>query len=175
MARSPEAREKRLALFPCSSATLPLLPCSPKAKLRELARQEECLVPIRLDLEHEGRKCNDTFTWNLHGEGRRTCDAAVGAVLSLGSRIDRPLTFAHLRSVYETTLNRDAHHPSALCDSPLRGPPPADRILSQRHRHLDQRADQTIPRSGRIAPSHALHEFLLGNFGRSSRRVAHHR
>ena len=39
-----------------------------KKQLREVAQVEECLIPIRLDLEYDGRKVNDTFTWNLNGE-----------------------------------------------------------------------------------------------------------
>ena len=38
-----------------------------KKQLREIAQVEECLIPIRLDIEHDGRKLNDTFTWNLNG------------------------------------------------------------------------------------------------------------
>lgn len=38
-----------------------------KKQLREISQVEECLIPIRLDLEHDGRKINDTFTWNLNG------------------------------------------------------------------------------------------------------------
>lgn len=37
-----------------------------KKQLKNVAKQEEILIPIRLDLEHEGRKCSDTFTWNLN-------------------------------------------------------------------------------------------------------------
>ncbi|CEI89611.1 hypothetical protein G6F70_006340 [Rhizopus microsporus] len=34
--------------------------------LKEQADKEECLVPIRIDLEIEGYKLRDTFTWNLN-------------------------------------------------------------------------------------------------------------
>lgn len=34
----------------------------------ENAAQNELLVPIRLDMEIEGQKLRDTFTWNKHGE-----------------------------------------------------------------------------------------------------------
>ncbi|KAK9899160.1 SNF5-domain-containing protein [Cystobasidium minutum MCA 4210] len=37
-----------------------------KKQLRNISKVDECLIPIRLDLEHEGRKCSDTFTWNLN-------------------------------------------------------------------------------------------------------------
>lgn len=33
----------------------------------ENAAQKECLVPIRLDMELEGQKLRDTFTWNKNG------------------------------------------------------------------------------------------------------------
>lgn len=32
------------------------------------AGQQEVLVPIRLDMELEGQKLRDTFTWNKHGQ-----------------------------------------------------------------------------------------------------------
>ena len=34
----------------------------------ENASQVELLVPIRLDMEIEGQKLRDTFTWNKNGE-----------------------------------------------------------------------------------------------------------
>jgi SWI/SNF-related matrix-associated actin-dependent regulator of chromatin subfamily B protein 1 len=34
----------------------------------ENAQQSEDLVPIRLDMEIEGQKLRDTFTWNKNGE-----------------------------------------------------------------------------------------------------------
>lgn len=33
----------------------------------ENASQQEMLVPIRLDMEIEGQKLRDTFTWNKNG------------------------------------------------------------------------------------------------------------
>jgi hypothetical protein len=36
--------------------------------LEEQAKKEDTLVPIRIELEHEGYKLRDTFTWNLHGK-----------------------------------------------------------------------------------------------------------
>jgi len=38
----------------------------PSANL-ENAAQQEMLVPIRLDMEIEGQKLRDTFTWNKNG------------------------------------------------------------------------------------------------------------
>lgn len=35
--------------------------------LKEQSVKEEVLVPIRIELEHEGYKLRDTFTWNLNG------------------------------------------------------------------------------------------------------------
>ncbi len=35
----------------------------------ENSSQPEVLVPIRLDMEVEGQKLRDTFTWNKNGEG----------------------------------------------------------------------------------------------------------
>lgn len=34
----------------------------------ENANQPELLVPIRLDMEIEGQKLRDTFTWNKNGQ-----------------------------------------------------------------------------------------------------------
>lgn len=36
--------------------------------LYEAADQLEVLVPIRLDIDIEGQKLRDTFTWNKNGE-----------------------------------------------------------------------------------------------------------
>lgn len=36
----------------------------------ENASQPEVLVPIRLDMEVEGQKLRDTFTWNKNGSSR---------------------------------------------------------------------------------------------------------
>lgn len=37
------------------------------AVIHENAAQLEALVPIRLDMEIEGQKLRDTFTWNMNG------------------------------------------------------------------------------------------------------------
>ena len=37
------------------------------AALYEAAVQPEVLVPIRLDIDIEGQKLRDTFTWNKNG------------------------------------------------------------------------------------------------------------
>lgn len=36
--------------------------------IHENATQTEVLVPVRLDMEIEGHKLRDTFTWNKNGE-----------------------------------------------------------------------------------------------------------
>jgi SNF5 / SMARCB1 / INI1 len=38
---------------------------------REQNQKEERLVPIRIDLEAEGYRLSDTFTWNLNGNMKR--------------------------------------------------------------------------------------------------------
>lgn len=40
---------------------------SPKA-MYEAAAMPEVLVPIRLDIDIDGQKLRDTFTWNKNGE-----------------------------------------------------------------------------------------------------------
>jgi len=37
------------------------------AAIHENANQPEILVPIRLDMEYEGQKLRDCFTWNKNG------------------------------------------------------------------------------------------------------------
>ncbi|CAG09649.1 unnamed protein product, partial [Tetraodon nigroviridis] len=41
------------------------------AVIHENASQSEVLVPIRLDMEIEGQKLRDAFTWNMNGSGTR--------------------------------------------------------------------------------------------------------
>lgn len=36
--------------------------------VHKAASQPEVLVPIRLDIDIEGQKLRDTFTWNKNGE-----------------------------------------------------------------------------------------------------------
>lgn len=36
--------------------------------MNEQANKEETLVPIRLDVENDGYKIRDTFTWNINGK-----------------------------------------------------------------------------------------------------------
>lgn len=38
------------------------------AGVHENSNQPELLVPIRLDMEIEGQKLRDTFTWNRNGK-----------------------------------------------------------------------------------------------------------
>lgn len=38
--------------------------------LYETAAQPEVLVPIRLDIDIEGQKLRDTFTWNKNGKNQ---------------------------------------------------------------------------------------------------------
>lgn len=38
------------------------------AVIHENAAQSEALVPVRLDMEIDGQKLRDTFTWNLNGK-----------------------------------------------------------------------------------------------------------
>ncbi|KAG1469085.1 hypothetical protein G6F56_003463 [Rhizopus delemar] len=40
--------------------------CVSTEATKEQAEKEECLVPIRIDLEIDGYKLRDTFTWNLN-------------------------------------------------------------------------------------------------------------
>jgi hypothetical protein len=36
-------------------------------QLKEVAEKEVVLVPMRLDIDYDGKKLRDTFTWNLNG------------------------------------------------------------------------------------------------------------
>lgn len=40
------------------------------AVIHENAAQVEALVPIRLDMEIDGQKLRDAFTWNMNGKYR---------------------------------------------------------------------------------------------------------
>ena len=42
------------------------------AIIHDNADMPETLVPIRLDMEIEGQKLRDTFTWNKNGESLST-------------------------------------------------------------------------------------------------------
>lgn len=65
----------------------------------ENADQSEVLVPIRLDMEIEGQKLRDTFTWNKNGD-----------VIKLG-----PLNFYVI-----ILFNREPDYTGTICRSPLR-------------------------------------------------------
>ena len=41
-----------------------------EAAMHEAAKLDEYLVPIRLDIDHEGHRLRDTLTWNKNGEKR---------------------------------------------------------------------------------------------------------
>ena len=112
-----------------------------KRDLRSIAAREETLIPIRLDIEHEGRRCSDTFTWNVNGElvparHVRTCQITADV---LGRAV------------------RHAHHASNLCNDPVRRPFATARSVSWQHRLIHQRADQAVPRGGGTTSPDALH------------------
>lgn len=56
------------------------------AVIHENASQAEVLVPIRLDMEIDGQKLRDAFTWNMNGKA-----ANRKSVVSL--KVFRKLTF----------------------------------------------------------------------------------
>lgn len=41
------------------------------AVIHENASQAEVLVPIRLDMEIDGQKLRDAFTWNMNGKAAK--------------------------------------------------------------------------------------------------------
>jgi hypothetical protein len=43
------------------------------AAIHEAANKEEDLVPIRLDIDIEGQKLRDCFTWNKNGKSELFC------------------------------------------------------------------------------------------------------
>ena len=51
------------------------------AALYEAAAIQEVLVPIRLDIDIEGQKLRDTFTWNKSGKGEREGEYLVQFLL----------------------------------------------------------------------------------------------
>lgn len=40
----------------------------------EQVNSEETLIPIRLDVENDGYKIRDTFTWNMNGKKKKKID-----------------------------------------------------------------------------------------------------
>lgn len=40
---------------------------SSQSDLKKMAEVEDHIVPVRLELEHEGQKLKDTFMWNCSG------------------------------------------------------------------------------------------------------------
>lgn len=52
--------------------------------IHENASQPEVLVPIRLDMEIDGQKLRDAFTWNMNGPS--TAPAGVHSALSAWCR-----------------------------------------------------------------------------------------
>ena len=63
------------------------------ATIHENANQKEQLVPIRLDIEIEGQKLRDCFTWNKNGE----CDVTDLISLSFQS-IDKSWAYRSIKS-----------------------------------------------------------------------------
>lgn len=57
----------------------------------ENAQHPEMLVPIRLDMEIEGQKLRDTFTWNKNG-------------------IKLKVTSIHMKLILKFILYRDSNH-----------------------------------------------------------------
>lgn len=49
----------------------------------ENASQKQLLVPIRLDMEMEGQKLRDTFTWNKNGNYLTSKYSRVLAIFNL--------------------------------------------------------------------------------------------
>jgi SWI/SNF-related matrix-associated actin-dependent regulator of chromatin subfamily B protein 1 len=54
----------------------------------ENAQQNEDLVPIRLDMEIEGQKLRDTFTWNKNGDEKTKHKFLVLLILFLSRTIN---------------------------------------------------------------------------------------
>lgn len=55
-----------IKFWPCV-LVLPSFDDHDPAVIHENATQSEVLVPIRLDMEIEGQKLRDAFTWNMNG------------------------------------------------------------------------------------------------------------
>jgi len=53
------------------------------AVIHENAAQIEVLVPIRLDMEIDGQKLRDTFTWNMNGKYKPTSIRKTSSCVSL--------------------------------------------------------------------------------------------
>lgn len=67
------------------------------AVIHENASQTEVLVPIRLDMEIDGQKLRDAFTWNMNGndEQQSTTEKQHGSVFRTGHGVKM-----HCSSIY---------------------------------------------------------------------------
>lgn len=55
--------KKSNSIYAAAGTMLPL----GEQQQKTLRQMEECLIPIRLEVEVEGMRFRDTLTWNIHG------------------------------------------------------------------------------------------------------------
>lgn len=108
------------------------------AVIHENASQTEVLVPIRLDMEIDGQKLRDAFTWNMNGrsaEHSKTC--CWGEIISVRKWLNLYTNNAHIgsrkaddtRDVCRDTVWWFGPEPPDLCPSHRLCHPAADRVL----------------------------------------------
>lgn len=56
---------------------------SSQADLKKMAEVEDHIVPVRLELEHEGQKLKDTFMWNCSGTFLLPHDKSLANVIQI--------------------------------------------------------------------------------------------
>lgn len=106
------------------------------AVIHENATQSEVLVPIRLDMEIEGQKLRDAFTWNMNGNV--TTSSQLGNLVSQHETIN---LFSFPGIYREAHFTRDVRwdpvwwlgpQPAGLRPRHRLRHPTADRVLSDR-------------------------------------------
>lgn len=80
------------------------------AVIHENATQPEILVPIRLDMEIDGQKLRDAFTWNMNGKL-----SFKWLFISYCSNRFKSIPFHLIKAVFFFSPNREAHDSGDVC------------------------------------------------------------
>ena len=87
------------------------------SQVHDNSNKAEVLVPIRLDMEFEGQKLRDCFTWNKNGKNKPSAAPSLGGPLQLPS-CRSSASSSHARHTYfAVPLFHTALCPS-LCPQP---------------------------------------------------------
>ena len=75
------------------------------SSIHENGNQQEVLVPIRLDMEIEGQKLRDTFTWNRNGKKNKIL--GVSTSWNLKSSVNNKLCLKDLAMKFWKQVKRE--------------------------------------------------------------------